>query len=258
MADDTGGNGLALAIPAYNEADGIEEFLVELDETLARWDGPVKMFVVDDASGDATRKVLDELAVRLRAELVAETNEHNSGHGPTVLRAYRLALESGADYVLQVDGDGQFDGHQCWDLVAGLHDGKADVAAGVRTSRTDPWFRKVLTATVRLYLRVFFGVTRRDANCPFRLYRSPALAPLIDELDPGATIPTIYLSVLESRRRLVVSEVPVRHRVRRGSSEQGTTWGAKTRSVLVPRRLLRFVWSAFKESVAFRSRLRTR
>lgn len=257
MADGATAGTLALAIPVYNEADGIEEFLVELDEALERWTGPVTMFVVDDASVDATRKVVEELAGRLRAEVVAATNQSNAGHGPTVLRAYRLALDSGADYVLQVDGDGQFDGHQCWDLVAGLADG-ADVAAGVRTSRTDPWFRKVLSASVRVYLRVFFGVARRDANCPFRLYRRSALAKLVDELDPGTSIPTIYLSVLESRRRMAVREVPVRHRVRRGDGGQGTTWGVKTRSVLIPRRLVRFVWHAFKESVAFRSQLRTR
>lgn len=254
MADTIAPGVLALAIPAYNEADGISEFLLELDRTLQRWDGPVKMFVVDDASTDQTRRVLDDLAGHVEAELMAETNADNSGHGPTVLRAYRLALDSGADYVLQVDGDGQFDGSQSWDLISGL--AGADVAAGVRTSRTDPWFRKALSAMVRIYLRVFFGVARRDPNCPFRLYRSSVLAELLDQVEPTASIPTIYLSVLEAQRRLSVTEVLVRHRVRRGDSAQGTTWGKKTNSVLVPRRLVRFVWNAFNESLRFRSRLR--
>lgn len=254
MADIASPGALALAIPAYNEADGIREFLVELDESLKSWDGAVRMFVVDDASSDGTRLVLDDLAGQLSADLITNTNSVNSGHGPTVLRAYRLALDSGAEYVLQVDGDGQFDGDQCWDLVAGL-DG-ADVAAGVRTSRTDPWFRKVLSASVRIYLRFRFGVVRRDPNCPFRIYRRAVLAGLLDDVDGNAAIPTIYLSVLESQRHLRVNEVLVRHRVRRGHCAQGTTWGKKTRSVLVPRRLVRFVWNAFKESQRFRSRMR--
>lgn len=253
MGDITTAGALALAIPAYNEADGIAEFLVELDDALEQWNGSVKMFVVDDASADGTRRLLDQLVSRLRAELVIETNEVNSGHGPTVVRAYCLALGSGAEYVLQVDGDGQFDGWQCWDLFTGLVN--ADVAVGVRTSRTDPWFRKVLSVSVRVYLRLFFGVRRRDPNCPFRLYRRAALAPLVDELDADATIPTIYLSVLESKHRLSVSEVLVRHRVRRGDRAQGSTWG-RSRSLLVPGRLVRFVWKAFKESLRFRSRLR--
>lgn len=253
MADTTMPGSLALAIPAYNEADGIAEFLVELDEALVNWAGPVQMFVVDDASNDETSRVLDDLTGLLKSQLVAETNKANLGHGPTVLRAYRLALESGADYILQVDGDGQFEGRQCWDLFSGLAD--ADVAAGVRISRTDPWFRKVLSASVRIYLRLFFGVTRRDANCPFRMYRRGALARLLDEVEPDSAIPTIYLSVLESKQRLTVTEVVVRHRVRRGDSAQGTTWGTR-RSLLVPTRLVRFVWNAFVESLNFRARLR--
>ena len=247
---------LALAVPAYNEADGIEEFLTELDEALAGWNGPVTVFVVDDASRDDTRQVLDGLADSLALDLVVETNAANSGHGPTVLRAYRLALDSSADVVLQVDGDGQFDPVQCRDLFAAL-DG-ADVAAGVRTSRTDPWFRKVLSATVRLYLRVVFDVRRQDPNCPFRAYHRAALVKLIDEIEPDAMIPTIYLSVLESKLGLRTAEVPVRHRVRRGTTAQGTTWGARRRHILIPTRLVRFVGKAFKESVRFWVRLRNR
>lgn len=246
---------LALAIPAYNEADGIADFLFELDEALVNWAGPVSMFVVNDSSKDNTRQVLDDLTGLLKARLVAETNQGNLGHGPTVLRAYRLALESGADYILQVDGDGQFEGQQCWDLFSGL--AGADVAVGVRTSRTDPWFRKVLSASVRIYLRLFFGVTRRDANCPFRMYRRVALSRLLDDVKPDSSIPTIYLSVLESKRQLSVTEVLVRHRVRRGDCAQGTTWGTRS-SILVPTRLVCFVWNAFVESLNFRSQLRKR
>lgn len=256
MAETADAAALALAIPAYNEADGITEFLVELDGALERWDGPVRMFVVDDASTDDTRRVLDGLATRLTAELHVETNDVNSGHGPTALRAYALAVGSDAEFVLQVDGDGQFDSEQFWDLYHAMP--AADVAAGVRRSRTDPWFRKVLSAMVRAYLKMFFGVARRDPNCPFRLYRASALRPLLEEIDPAASVPTIYLSVLESKRGLRIAEVEVRHRVRRGDSDQGTTWGTKRRALLIPRRLLRFVWSALIESVRFRAHLRKR
>lgn len=256
MGDRETGRALALAVPAYNEADGIGEFLAELDEALACWPGPVAVFVVDDASRDATRKVLDERAGSLGFRLVVEGNPANKGHGPTVLRAYRLALDSGADVVLQVDGDGQFDPVQCRDLFDAL-DG-ADVAAGVRTSRTDPWFRKVLSAAVRVYLRLFFGVRRQDPNCPFRAYHRAALVKLIDEIDADAMVPTIYLSVLESKLGLRTAEVPVRHRVRRGDTDQGSTWGARRRQVLIPSRLVRFVGRALRESVRFRARLRNR
>lgn len=229
--------------------------MTELDDVLAPWAGEVHFYVVDDASKDETRAVLDGLVTTLRSQLHVETNATNMGHGPTALRAYELALETDPDYVLQVDGDGQFDSAQCWDLMAALADG--DVSVGVRTSRTDPWFRKLLSAGLRVYLRLFFGVSRRDPNCPFRLYSAPVLRKLLTEMPPGAAIPTIYLTVLESRRGMKVAETNVRHRVRRGNSAQGTTWGRKARSILIPKRLVKFAWSAVLESLRFRARLRS-
>lgn len=246
---------LALAVPAFNEADGIEEFLRELDGELAAWGGVVDIFVVDDASRDETAKVLEALKPHLRAGLHVETNERNRGHGPTVLRAYRVALDSGADFVLQVDGDGQFDGAAVWSLADAVTAG-ADIAVGVRTGRKDPWFRKVLSRLLRAYLAVVFRVRSSDPNCPFRLYRGPALERLLERMPVDAAVPTVYLTILAGRLGLAVREVPVRHRVRRGLSVQGTTWGERSRSLLVPRRLLEFVARALAETVRFAVALR--
>lgn len=246
---------LALAIPAYNEADGIWEFLGELDDVLVPWDGPVAVHVVDDASTDDTLDRLEKLGSELSASLHVARNETNKGHGPTTMRAYRLALASGADVIVQVDGDGQFNGDDLWSLLKALDRG-ADVVEGVRQNRTDPWFRTVLSRILRMHLRVVFGATSQDPNCPFRAYRRESLERLIDALPAEAMVPTVYLTVLARRAGLRVDEVPVRHRVRRGASAQGSTWGRRQRRVLVPRRLVVFVWQALGESVRFAREVR--
>ncbi len=58
--------------------------------------------------------------------------EQNSGHGPTVLRAYREAIATGADFVLQVDGDGQFEVSDIRRLADDIRHSGADIAMGKR------------------------------------------------------------------------------------------------------------------------------
>lgn len=241
---------LAVAIPAYNE-EGLREFLQELDEELAPVTSGLSFFVVDDAGSVSVEDQLDGLAATLRGDLHIERNGENSGHGPTVRRAYELALESGAELVLQVDGDGQFEGADCH-LLIGVVAAGADVAAGVRDHRTDPWFRKGLSRGLRVYLRALFGVTSADPNCPFRLYRRDALAQLLAEVPAHPLVPTVYLTALAGRsERLRVVEVTVRHRVRRGDSAQGTMWGPEKRPLMIPKRLRSFVRRALVESLDF-------
>jgi Glycosyl transferase family 2 len=141
---------VALAIPAYNEADGIAGFLSEVDRALAPLCESVTMVVVDDHSTDATRQALAVLRPQLNASLDLIANERNRGHGPSLMTAYRRALDSGSDYVLQVDGDGQFHGSDLRRVLVLLMD-DSHAVCGVRRFRQDPWFRMAMTALLRSY-----------------------------------------------------------------------------------------------------------
>ena len=242
-------------MPAFNE-DGIDEFLRELDKELSAFVDDVRFVVVDDASTNDMPARLAAVKDDLAGELEVVRNEENMGHGPTLARAYRLALDSGADVILQVDGDGQFEGADVH-LLAGVIEGGADVAVGVRISRVDPWFRRALSRGLRVYIRTAFGVRSLDPNSPFRMYRRAALAGLLRDLPERPLVPTVYLTALAGQSGLRVVEVGVRHRVRRGAEAQGTMWGGRTRQVLIPRRLVRFVRLALVESARFALRRRS-
>jgi glycosyltransferase involved in cell wall biosynthesis len=250
---------VAVAIPAYNEADGIAGFLKEIDTALAAQVAKLRLVVVDDASSDGSREVLESLRGELSAELDVLVNPVNRGHGPSVLRAYREALSGDPDYVLQVDGDGQFDGADLRRALVLLRD-EAHAVCGVRRFRQDPWFRMVMTRLVRAYVNVGFAVGARDPNCPLRGYEAPLLAELLGALPEECLVPNLYLTVIASRWGLALIEVDVSHRVRRGDSAEGTTWsggrGRRLRSP-VPWRLVRFSVQALRESVALRASLRS-
>ncbi len=46
---------VAIAIPAYNEAEGLPGFLEEVDRALSPLVDELRLVVIDDASGDGTR-----------------------------------------------------------------------------------------------------------------------------------------------------------------------------------------------------------
>ncbi len=246
---------VALAIPAYNEADGIGEFLHELDRCLGAAGFDATFVVVNDRSTDETAAVLTTVGPALAGQLLAVTAESNRGHGPTAHDAYTRCLDTGAAFVLQVDGDGQFDGD---DVVAVLrHAVEHDVATvGRRRTRLDPWFRRILTRAVRGYLRVGFRVASPDPNSPLRVYPRDVLTQLLPRVPADALIPNIYLTVLAHRSSSPPEYLTVTHRVRRGTEAQGTMWRSKRRTVLIPTRLLTFVRRAAAESLSFRRSIR--
>jgi undecaprenyl-phosphate 4-deoxy-4-formamido-L-arabinose transferase len=241
---------VAVAIPVFNEADGLPGFLREIDRALAPRVEELSLIVVDDASTDSTRSVL---ASELQGTLEVLRNAGNRGHGPSLMKAYRRALALEPDYVLQVDGDGQFHGSDLRRVLVLLLD-EAHAVSGVRRFRQDPWFRMVMTGLVRRYVAWGFDVHARDPNCPLRGYDAGLLADLLEPLPEDCLVPNLYLTILASRRGAALLEVDVSHRVRRGGAAQGTMFGGGVRSP-VPWPLVRFSAQALRESRAFRSRM---
>lgn len=244
---------VAVAIPAYNEAEGIAGFVLEIESALSPHVRSLRFIVVDDSSTDGTREVLDALRPELRGTLELVASPSNRGHGPTVVEAYRLALAHAPDYVLQVDGDGQFHGSDLRRVLVLLID-EAHAVCGVRRFRQDPWFRMVMTRLLRGYVHASFKVRARDPNCPLRGYDAPLLSELLARLPDDCLIPNLYLTVVAARRGVALLEVDVSHRVRRGTASAGTTWGRAGRSP-IPWRLVRFSVDALRESRSFRAQL---
>jgi glycosyltransferase involved in cell wall biosynthesis len=245
---------VAVTIPAYNEAEGLPGFLQEIDQALAPQVSSLRLIVVDDASTDGTVEAMERIRASLTGELEIVVNRQNQGHGPSVLTGYRRALASSPDFVMQVDGDGQFHGSDLRRLLVLLVDG-ARAVSGVRRFRQDPWFRMMMTRWLRGYVRWRFGVAARDPNCPLRGYESDLLEELLAVVPDSSMIPNLYLTVVASHRGVALLEVDVSHRVRRGGSAAGTSW-SQGRSP-IPWRLVRFSLAALRESQQFRRQIDT-
>jgi dolichol-phosphate mannosyltransferase len=236
---------IAVVMPAYNEADGIEGFLDEIVSTFTSHDLEPVIGVINDSSTDDTAAVVTRYSERSPHSVQIRSNETNMGHGPSSIRAWRLGLEFETDIVVHVDGDGQFDGA---DIVAVVLAARGmDGAIGVRTQRADPWFRRIVTWSLRQYIRALTRFNIRDANTPLRSYTAGALRQLLDTLPEEPIIPSVYLSVAATASELQTPEVSVASHDRRGDTSAGSTWGRKKLAFLPSRRLITFVVHATKE-----------
>ena len=229
-------------MPAYNEAEGISSFLEELRDALTSYE--VSFVVVNDCSRDSTAEVVGELATD-GFPVTLHTNSANSGHGPSTMNALCFGLDSGSDIIVATDGDGQFVGSDVRALVTMVATGPWDIVEGVRTSRTDPAYRKVTTAATRGLVWTRVRHLPKDANTPLRAYRRSALESLISSVPPRAMTPNLFMSMLARRRGLNVAEVAVRSIPRRGAEAIGTSWGRG--SVLPSKRFVTFCAAATRE-----------
>lgn len=169
------GDCLYIVIPAYNEEDNLSE-LIEAWYPILALTGPKScMLILNDGSTDRSAALLEELG-RNRPQLLV-LNETNKGHGPSLIHAYRYAVEAGADYVFQTDSDNQTKAEDFPDLW--LRRGAYPVCVGYRREREDGKSRVLVSQVLTLVLSLFFGVWVKDANVPFRLYRREVLEALL-------------------------------------------------------------------------------
>ena len=90
-----------VVVPVRNEKENLEHVLVPLQEVVRR--ERYDLVVIDDASTDASRDVLDGRRVR------TITLTEKLGYGAALQTGYKYALAEGYDYLIQLDGDGQHD-----------------------------------------------------------------------------------------------------------------------------------------------------
>jgi len=114
---------LSVLIPVFNEAATIRKVIARVRAT-----GIVhEVVIVDDASTDGTREILEELAAEPDVRVFFQA--HNQGKGAAIRRAI---AEARGDVVLIQDADLEYDPADYPSLLQPIRDGKADVVFGSR------------------------------------------------------------------------------------------------------------------------------
>jgi len=116
-----------IVLPAYRAAKTLKEVVGEIPAGHAD-----RILLVDDASADATVSV----ATALSLDVIR--HKKNLGYGGNQKTCYRHALEMGADVVVMLHPDGQYDPAIIPNLCKVIEDGEADIVLGSRWLGLDP------------------------------------------------------------------------------------------------------------------------
>ena len=203
---------LYIVIPAYNEQDKIKQVIREWYPIVENAGRESRLVIVNDGSKDTTFQIMQECA-KNRPQFIPLTKE-NSGHGATVLWAYKYALEEGADYIFQTDSDGQTLPEEF--LPFWRERENYDMVIGHRRHRQDGISRYIVTKTLKYVIKVCFGVTVTDANTPFRLMKAETLKKNIDLIPENFNLSNVIISVIYAKKNLKVKYIPITFRPRQG------------------------------------------
>jgi glycosyltransferase involved in cell wall biosynthesis len=115
---------VAVVIPSYKVTAHIVETIGEIGPEVAH------IIIVDDACPDGSGKLVEQEVKDKRVKVIFHTE--NQGVGGAMITGYRAALETDAQIVVKLDGDGQMDPALIKDLIAPIVTGRADYTKGDR------------------------------------------------------------------------------------------------------------------------------
>lgn len=158
-------------MPAYNAAATLQQTLDDLPAELVD-----EVLLVDDHSTDNT------VELARQAGLTVIEHPQNTGYGGNQKSCYRYALESGADFIVMVHPDYQYDSRVVSVAVEILRLGICDVVLGsrIRTRHEAlaggmPLYKYLANRVLTITENIALGQNLGDFHSGFRAYRREVL-----------------------------------------------------------------------------------
>ncbi len=203
---------IIVVIPTYNEADNLPKmtealFALPLDV--------LHLIVVDDNSPDGTGAVADALAEKYNGRFTVLHREGKQGLGTAYAAGFQIALDQGADVIVQMDADFSHSPEYVPQMVEKLTD--YDVVVGSRYvaggSVDDDWswWRYALSwGANQMYSRVILGIKAQDATAGFKAFRRTVLEAIhLDEVISNGYVFQVEIAYLCQRLGFKVLELPI-------------------------------------------------
>jgi len=159
---------LVVVIPAFNEEKTVAQVISGIPSQIPGVE-KVRVLVVDDGSNDRTK----ELAEQAGATVVR--HPENRGVGAAFSTGIKSALAAGADCIVNIDADGQFNPGDISKLIEPVVKGDADFVTATRFGDKSlipkmPLAKKYGNFMVRGIINYLTGGNFTDVSCGFRAY----------------------------------------------------------------------------------------
>ena len=194
---------LTFLLPVFNERATVEQILQQVRDTgLAD-----RIIVVDDASTDGTRELLEEIAAR-DSRLALHLHDRNRGKG-AALRTGFSKVET--DLVLVQDADLEYDPRDVTALLVPIDENKADVVYGSRflgaSRRPTMFWHMVANKLLTLMTNVLYNTILTDMETGYKLFRREVIQSFTIRSNRFDFEPEITAKLLKKKVRIF--EVPI-------------------------------------------------
>ncbi len=164
---------LIVQIPAFNEEATIGKVIAEIPRKIPGI-SIVEVLLADDGSTDRTV----EIAKKAGADFILK-NRYNKGLGRNFKSAINYALSLGADIIVNIDGDRQFNPKDVPKLVLPILNAEADMVTCSRFLKTEltknmPYAKKWGNRRFTNLVSRVAGQKFTDTQCGFRAYSREA------------------------------------------------------------------------------------
>ncbi|PIP27706.1 MAG: hypothetical protein COX30_00405 [Candidatus Moranbacteria bacterium CG23_combo_of_CG06-09_8_20_14_all_39_10] len=176
---------LIINIPAYNEDELVGKTIKKIKESFGADFYSKKgaaiteklIQVIDDGSTDDTAQKAKDFG----ADIVI-SYKPNRRLAYSFKQAVENSLLEGADLMVNIDADGQFNPNDIPKLLSPILDGKADMVIanrfGEMKAKNIPWLRKNLNKFAAGVIGFFLNYKTNDLTCGFRAHNREALLKL--------------------------------------------------------------------------------
>src|SRR5512140_3030442 len=195
---------VVVVMPAYNAAKTLRMTYADLPHDLIHL-----VILVDDGSHDETVQIARELGLELFV------HNRNYGYGANQKTCYREALKAGADIIVMVHPDYQYDPTLLPEVIPPIERGEADVVLGSRLLGGDPmkqgmpWWKYVSNRFLTGLENTIFGLRLAEYHTGYRAYRREALEAVNVEMNSDNFIFDQEIMAQFVNAGMRIAEVPV-------------------------------------------------
>jgi glycosyltransferase involved in cell wall biosynthesis len=161
---------VVVVMPAYNAAKTLHMTYADLPQNKVDL-----VILVDDGSSDETARIARGLGLELFV------HDRNYGYGANQKTCYREALRAGADIVVMVHPDYQYDPTLLPEIIRPIEEGRADVVLGSRLMGINPmrqgmpWWKYISNRFLTGAENIVFGLKLSEYHTGYRAFRREVL-----------------------------------------------------------------------------------